>query len=92
MTITEDFQDIVEQYKQEAAALEVRKMLRNLYDQASNTNKNIQRVVDSGKFSLIPESVKNALNNFWTLAKDFQEAVETDPDIMEIKDVELTET
>ena len=89
MTITEDFQGIVEQYKQEAAALEVRKMLRNLYNESSNSNKNIQIIVDSGNFNLIPESVKNSLNSFWILAKDFQAAVEVDPDIMEIKDAQL---
>ena len=87
MTITSDFQQIGEEYKQDSAAIESQKLLKKVYNEAVDTNNQIQSIVDSGNFNLIPVSVKQALNTFWTYTKDYINTIEADADVMEVKDV-----
>ena len=90
-TISENLQTIYDSRKQAVDIASARDMLDQVYVLAVEKNVEIQALVDSGEFDQIPLNVKQALNQAWTLLKNYIAAMEANSEIMECMDFEWSE-
>jgi len=87
-TIKDNLDTMFETRKQAVDVMNARDILDHVYSIAVEKNKEIQALVDSGNFDQIPSNVKTALNQAWTLTKQFIAAIEANQDIMDCFDWE----
>lgn len=84
MTITTDFNTINANYDQAEIALKYQLEFKNVHHKMSRLSNEIESIVSSTQFTAIPTDVKQSLNAFWQLIKNFNTAVESDITITEM--------
>ena len=69
MSITTDFDTLWTEKKQRDSTVETKALLQNAMFTIEETKARLQAIVDAGVFNTIPNSIKIALNNVFTVVK-----------------------
>ena len=76
---------ILQQEKeQREQVIHARAQLQNAYWTVSETNANIQDIIESEYFDTIPHEIKKALQGLWILFKQLEANIKNDADYMEV--------
>jgi hypothetical protein len=83
MSITTDFKTLWTETKQRERTVEAKAKLQNAMNVIEETKAQIQEIVNEGSLNTIPNSIKVALNQAFTVVKTASTGFNT-PDIQEV--------
>lgn len=84
MPVLEDLNITWTEKEQREDAFAARAALENATMTIKECNRKIQAIVDSGNFGTIPVDLRQALNQWWTITKAADAAIDGNADIMTI--------
>lgn len=84
MSITTDLDTINSNHKQAEIALKYRNIFKDVSNRLIDLDIEVEGIVSSTQFNAIPADVKQALNRYWQLVKDFNAAIVADVEITEM--------